>query len=210
MASNKLNTKVTEALWKMIVVEFPEKNAKGSPIKWFRPSVKLNPKHDFLGYAYIRLTLTIAPLIALVAKIPGSAKVVNYLKAFDQNVCRAFYLGLRNLELKILPKGFFVSLPEKYSDPAKGGDGEYYPDFMLLSGELRAVLTQRLLEHPDVKAAIAVAEKLHEAKKAKDSKSVSAGGSDELDPSDFENAAEGLEDLAVAGDDDENPFKDQD
>src|SRR5262245_50297074 len=193
--SGGVNKAIAKVLWQLVQVTFPTTNSKGEPMKWFRPSVTLHEKHTFLGYAYIKVGLSIAPLIALVAKLPGSGQLVKYLKQVDESVFAAFQFGLRNLEVKILRSGFFVGMREE-----RGSDGKWRPNFYPLSAELREVLTLAVKNHADVQAALKKAEELEAAAKTKSSKASTEPESEEL---------EGAEDFAesLGGDSDpENPF----
>lgn len=58
-------------------------------------------------------------------------------------------LKLRGIEVKVLKGNPHIDMPSE-----KGQDGQYYPRYFPLTGELRAVLTSAIFQNPGVKAAV--------------------------------------------------------
>lgn len=61
-------------------------------------------------------------------------------------------LKLRGIEVKVLKGNNHLDMPSE-----KGADGQYYPRFFPLTGELRAVLTTAIFMNPQVAASVEAA-----------------------------------------------------
>lgn len=64
-------------------------------------------------------------------------------------------LKLRGVEVKVLKGNPHIDMPSE-----KGQDGQYYPRYFPLTGELRAVLTTAIFQNPGVASAVEACAKL--------------------------------------------------